>query len=104
MNRPPMIAEKTRAFGCRNVKNLVGKRPDREKEILGFLVEFFSANFDCFQWNFQQIPASVPVVFVVNFLIGVLSSFRIDKEENPRWLKFAFQTKIQWCVVPSFLK
>ena len=30
--------------------------------------------------------------------------YRDKKEENSRWLKSAFQTKIQWFVLPSFLK
>ena len=65
-------------------KKLLEKGLIGPKEILGFS-----------KWNFSpQILASVLVSFAVNFLIGVLSSFRTDKEENPRWLKFAFQTKI----------
>ena len=42
-----------------------GMRPDREKEKLGFQVAF-----NCLHWNFQQIPASVPAGFAVNFSLG----------------------------------
>ena len=34
--------------------------------------------------------------------MGFFSSFRAEKEENSRWLKLAFQTKIQLCVLPKF--
>ena len=55
----------------------MGKRPDREKEFLGFLVEFQLHSVE-----FSAKTSYVPVGVAVNFLIRVLSSFREDKEEN----------------------
>ena len=69
-------------------KKLLEKGPIGPKEILVFQSGIFS----------QQIPASVIVGFAVN------SHWIFQQEEKPRWLKFTFQTKIQWCVLPSFLK
>ena len=49
----------------RSVGVVDGMRPDREKEKLGF-----QAAFNYLQWNFQQIPASVPAGFVMRFSLG----------------------------------
>ena len=45
--------ERISGFGHRNTGKLVGKRPDREKEILGFFKEIFLENFNCFLGEFS---------------------------------------------------
>ena len=67
----------------RNIENLAGKRPDREKEKLGLEVDF-SSSLQLFSVEFLAVPASVPVSLAVNFLTVFFSSFRTEKEENPR--------------------
>ena len=61
----------------RSVGVVDGMRLDREKEKLGF-----QAAFNCFQWNFHQIPASVPVDFVVNFSLGFLAVSRLKRKKT----------------------
>ena len=40
--------------------------------------------------------------FVVNFSLGFSIVSGLKRKKNPRWLKLAFQTKIQLCVLPKF--
>ena len=60
-------------------------RPDLTKEFWGFL----SGIFQIFQHFFSEIISSLSV------------ASGMKKKKNPRWLKLAFQTKIQWCVLPK---
>ena len=36
------------------------------------------------------------------FLSSLSAASGLKRKKNPRWLKLAFQTKIQWCVLPNF--
>ena len=56
-------------------------RPDREKEKLGFQVDF-SSSFQLLQWNLQQIPASVLVGFAVNFSLGFSTVLGLKRKKT----------------------
>ena len=60
-------------------------RPDFSKEFWGFL----SGIFQRFQWFLSEILSSL------------LAASGLKRKKNPRWLKLAFQTRIQWCVFPK---
>ena len=77
--------EEIRRFDFWNVEKIVGKRPDREKEKLGFQVDF-SSNFQLFSVEFSAILASVPVGFVVNFSLGFseVSGLKRKKFQVPK--------------------
>ena len=55
------------------------------KEFWGFL----SGIFQRFRWFFSEILSSLS------------AASGLKRKKNPRWLKLAFQTKIQLCVLPK---
>ena len=49
------VEEEISGLDRRNGRTLVGTRPDREKEILGFFKEIFLANFNHFSGIFRRL-------------------------------------------------
>ena len=60
-------------------------RPNLEKEFWGFLSRIFQ--------RFQQ--------FFSEILSSLVAVSGLKRKKTPRWLKLAFQTKIQLCVLPK---